>query len=364
MHASACLASTPTPAELVALAASRALPDRQRLLLGVAALCDAAPPTPGDPSHAVLGEIFLLLAGQAERDIRRALSESLADAAWAPVALVNMLALDEIEIARPIIARSPVLDEPALLRVLLEATLEHQIEVARRPDLPDTVCQAVIDTDQMAVLSALAGNPSARIGDGCMDRLIQASSRFAALRSPLARHPRLNAQMAERLYEYVGEALRQTIGDRFGVDDLVLRPEIDRAIQQAATQTAESHAPPLTEAERAEMDRRLVAKLKESRQLRPGYLIRAVREGRLGLFQQALAELGGFSTDQVHRAMQSESANPLLLACAAVGIDRAVFPALLQEIRRLNNGLPHGDLPVSALTRGLGAEAPAASSAV
>lgn len=365
MHASTSLSQTPTPAELVALAASRTLPDRQRLLLGVAALCDAAPPTPGDPSHAVLGEIFLLLAGQAERDIRRALSESLADAAWAPAALVNMLALDEIEIARPIIARSPVLDEPALLRVLLESTLEHQIEVARRPDLPDAVCQAVIDTDQMAVLSALAGNPSARIGDGCMDRLIEASSRFAALRSPLARHPRLNAQMAERLYEYVGEALRQTIGDRFGVDDQALRPEIDRAVQQTVTQFAEPPAaPPLTEAERAEMDRRLVAKLKESRQLRPGYLIRAVREGRLGLFQHALAELGGFSTDQVRRAMQSESANPLLLACAAVGIDRAVFPALLQEIRRLNNGLPHGDLPVSALTRGLGAEAPAASSVV
>ena len=109
------------------------------------------------------------------------------------------------------------------------------------------------------------------------------------------------------------------------------------------------------------MDRRLVAKLKASNQLRPGYLIRAIREGRLTLFQHALAELGGFSAAQVRRAMQSESANPLLLACASVGIDRAVFPALLQEIRRLNNGLPKGDLPDSALTRGMTIAAPPAA---
>ncbi|WP_240623236.1 DUF2336 domain-containing protein [Brevundimonas lutea] len=362
MNAPVHLAAPPSPTELVALARSRALPDRQRLLLGVAALCDAAPPTPGDPGHAVLGEIFLLLAGQAERDIRRTLSECLAEAAWAPPALINMLALDEIEIARPIIARSPVLDAPALLRVLIETTLDHQIEVARRPDLPNDVCEAVVDLGQMAVLSALASNPTARIGDNALHRLIEASEKIAALRSPLARHPRLNAAMAERLYAYVGDALRQSIGERFRVDDPDLASAVAHAARQATPAPPEAHAaPPITDAERQEMDRRLVAKLKASNQLRPGYLIRAIREGRLSLFQHALAELGGFSAEQVRRAMHSESANPLLLACASVGIDRAVFPALLQEIRRLNNGLPKGDLPASVLTRGLGAAAPSAA---
>ena len=46
-----------------------------------------------------------------------------------------MLALDEIEIARPIIAASPVLKDADLIRLLVEATIEHQIEVARRPNL-------------------------------------------------------------------------------------------------------------------------------------------------------------------------------------------------------------------------------------
>ena len=48
------------------------------------------------------------------------------------MALITMLALDEIEIAAPVIAASPLLQDADLIRILLETTLEHQIAVARR----------------------------------------------------------------------------------------------------------------------------------------------------------------------------------------------------------------------------------------
>jgi len=131
--------------------------DRQRLLLGIAALCDASPPS-GELSP-VLAEIFLVLARQAERDVRKILSERLAKADWAPAALVNVLALDEIEIARPIIAASPILRDEDLMRVLLEATIEHQIEVARRPRLSGRVADAIIHRAEPAPLPAPPGHP-------------------------------------------------------------------------------------------------------------------------------------------------------------------------------------------------------------
>ena len=68
-----------------------------------------------------------------------------------------------------------------------------------------------------------------------------------------------------------------------------------------------------------EMERRLVAKLKASGQLRPGYLVRALRDQRLGLFVAALAEIIGVD-------------------CTV--IDRAVFPSLLAEVRRQTGGQP------------------------
>lgn len=325
-----------SPAELLKLAKSRDGDDRQKLLLGIASLCDATPP--GVEASPVLTDIFLTLARKAERDIRRSLAESLAGAEWAPKALVNMLALDEIEIARPVIANSPLLQDHDLLRILVEATIEHQIEVARRPTLSGRVADAIIDAAEPAPMTALASNRTAEISEDGVRRLIEQSRRIAALRAPLARHPRLNESLARQLYGLVGSALRQAISERFRVDDEPLGAAISQSLQKLDVAPPEPE--PASPSEREEMERRLIAKLQGAGQLRAGFLIRAIREKRLSLFEHGLAALGGFTLAQVRAAVNRNSPDGLFLACNAVGIDRAVFPALLVEVRKLTDGSP------------------------
>lgn len=341
------LASPPAYTELLALARNPSVDARERLLLGVIALCDARPPS-GELSP-VLGEIFLTLARKAEREVRKVLSQRLADADWAPPALINLLALDEIEIARPVLAASPLLKDEDLLRVLVEATLEHQIEVARRPNLGGRVADAIIDRGEPATLTALAFNRTAEISLDGLRRLVEQSRRIAALRGPLTRHPRLTEQLAEQMYLWVGAALRQSICARFQVDEARLTPLIERSVYDARSGTMTPV--PANDADRDEMERRLVAKLQGAGQLRAGYLIRSVRERRLGLFVHALATLGGFSVAEVRQALAARSPEALFYACAAAGVDRAVYPALLAEIRLLNDGFP-GDQGAAEWTRG------------
>ena len=338
-------ASAPGAADLLTLARSRDLGDQQRLLRGVAALCEASPPQAGDPAHQMLGDIFLTLADKAERDIRRTLAECLARAEWAPPALINTLALDEIEIARPVIAASPLLRDQELLKILVECTIEHQIEVARRPRISGRVADAILDAGEPAVMTALAANRTAEIGEPGVRRLVEASQRIAALRAPLVRHPAMNDQLAQQLYAWVGHALRQALSERFSVDAPSLDSAIDEAVRAAYVRKGEAPALALEDdPARDEMERRLVAKMDAAGQLRPGYLIRAIREGRLSLFEHALSALGGFPLSQVRDAVRGDSPEPLRLACAAVGIDRAVFPAILDEVRKLSGGLPGGEL--------------------
>lgn len=335
-------------ADLLTLAQDTSADARQRLLIAVLALCDEQQPT-GDLS-VVLGEIFLTLAAQAERDVRKRLSESLSRADWAPRALINVLALDEIEIARPVLANSPVLQDEDLLQVLVAATLEHQIEVARRPNLTGRVADAIIDGGEPATMTALASNRCADISVEGVRRLVEHSRRVAALRGPLTRHPLLTGPLAEQMYQWVGVALRQSIAARFNVDEARLAPFIDRAVSEAH----EGSGPPVPAndgPERDEMERRLIDKLQAAGQLRPGFLIRAVRERRLGLFIHGLAALGGFTTHQIRAAMCARTPEALYYACAAVGIDRAVFPAVLTEIRTLNGG-PPGDSGLAVWLRG------------
>jgi uncharacterized protein (DUF2336 family) len=332
---------------LLDLAKSRQPADRERLLLAIADLCGAPHASlamKSAPIQALLSSIFMSLVVEAERDIRHRLSQKLASADWAPNALVNVLALDDIEIARPIIAHSPVLKDVDLIRLLVEATIEHQIEVARRPQLSQTVVSAILEQGEPAVLTALAGNHTAELTSADMEELVEAARQIAALRTPLSQHPKLTGQLAKRLYLWVGLALRQGLADRFRLDVSILDKALAASINEAHTSLAPAESQPRTarEGEREVMELRLVDKLSAAGQLRPGYLIRALREGRLGLFAAALARLGRFDANHIQATLDSNRPELLALACAAVGIDRSVFPDILEMTRRLNDGRPGG----------------------
>lgn len=297
----------------------------------------------------MLGEIFLTLARQAEREVRKVLSEKLAHAAWAPASLVNVLALDEIEIARPILESSPILQDEDLLRVLIEASLEHQIAVARRPRISGRIADAVIDRAEPAVLMALTTNRTAEISPDGVRRLVEHSRRIAALRGPLTRHPLLTETLAEQMYHWVGAALRQAIAARFTISEQALASAVNEAVE-GVLRPAPAETPE-DQGDRDEMERRLIDKLQSAGQLRAGLLIRAVREKRLSLFAHGLAALGGYSVGQVRTALTAPTPEALYYACASVGIDRAVFPTLLVELRKLNDSLP-GDLGEAVWLRG------------
>ena len=71
-----------------------------------------------------------------------------------------------------------------------------------------------------------------------------------------------------------------------------------------------------------------------------GYLVRALREGRLSLFAAALAKLGELDAKHVRDALDAPTPDPLQLACAGVGVDRSAFPSILLMVRGLNAGRP------------------------
>jgi len=317
------------------LARSRDPVDREQLLARLVDLCESHRGELGPRSAREAEAVFFALVKDAERDIRARLAERLARAAWAPPRLIETLARDDIEVARPIIAASPLLDDSALIRLLTEATLAHSVEVAQRPRLSAGVVEAVLDQAEPAVLTALAGNGTAEITPPCMRRLVDHARTIAALGAPLASHPRMNAELAEALYLWVGQSLRAAIVARFDVDAAAL----DSAL---AASMAEAPARPRRNGPDAS-ELKLVDKLAAAGQLKPGYLMRVLKDHQLGLFEAALAQLGKFRIEDVHRATASADRPELLaLACAAVGLDRSVFPTLLELVRQCNDGLPGG----------------------
>jgi len=314
---------------------------RDRLLLAMVDLCESSHEQPSPESAAQIECIFLELIQRAEQDIRLRLAERLATAAWAPSALINVLAMDDIDIARPVIARSPVLQNHDLIRILAVATIEHQIEVARRPHLPGEVVKVILDQADPVVLTTLAGNISADVSLFAMTRLLAAAGKIDAMRAPLSRHPELNLELASILYGWAGEALRAEIAQRFGVDGAAFDEALRQATNDSLDGVRQAVSPTATDDDATGSgDQRLIAKLEASGQLRPGFLLRTLREGKLPLFEQGLSALARVSLDDVLAAVNSNRPDLLALACADIGIDRSVFATVLSLVRALNEGRP------------------------
>ncbi len=129
------------------------------------------------------------------------------------------------------------------------------------------------------------------------------------------------------------ERIAQALGD---VDWLAPRPPPEPRLPQDPYADLREFAPG---GDRAADERRLVDKLAASGQLRPGLLLRALREGRPDLFHAALAALGGFDREELERAVTAE---PEHLACAlrAVGVDRSIYPTVVEHLRALGDGRP------------------------
>lgn len=313
-----------------------AQPYREGLLAGMAELVAAAPRARDAAVRRELGEVFLRVLAAADLDTRRRFAERVAAADWVSPALALRLAQDAPEVATPVIAASPALDSYTLLRLAGEDGPERQAALARRADLPAAAAATLAARGAQLALTALAASPS-RLTPQVVSTLVERSHDVAALRAPLARRPELSAEHAARLAAWVGEPLRALLRERF---------ELPEAEAEEAGST----------------DARLVAKLEASGQLRPSFLLRTLREGRLSLFEAALAALGGLEPGAAAAAVRADGPARLALACAAVGLDRSVFPTVLELVRGLADGRPgaagaDGLAPLLALPPAEAAEA-------
>ena len=312
---------------------------RARMVASLFDLCQAAPRNRSPQADAALAQAVLPVVRAAERTVRQRLAERLASADWAPHDLVAALTLDEIDVARPLLAHSPILIDTDLLAVLDLPDVDHRVAVARRPSLSPTVADKASTDEEALVLTALASNEHTLLPHTALARLVDAARRTAALRGPLARRRDLDPELALGLYTVVGEALRRHLTERFNLPADRLALAVSGAVDDAGIGQ---------NAERSDMEQRLVEKLQGAGQLRPGFLIKSLREGRLGLFEAALARLTTLPAPMIAASLHADSPEPLALACAAAGLDRGAFPTVLALVRQETGGSP-GDAADSLL---------------
>ena len=273
----------------------------------------------------LMADILARLSHDVEMSVRVALANRLSDKADAPAELINMLANEDIQVAYKILSTSPVLRDTDLVEVVRHRTMQHQLAVAIRRDLSEEVSMALVESGNEDVIVTLLNNQDARISSTVLEYLAEESKRIDAYQKPLVRRPELPSNLAEKMYAWVSAAVRKYIVENFEVDVHDLDDNLSHSLHDAIVNKPE-------EVDAAAV--RLVDKLHESGELTAEFVLKALRQGQISLFELSFAKLAGLRPVLMRRIIYEPGGEAIGIACRAVGIDRPTFLLIYRLSRR------------------------------
>ena len=279
---------------------------------------------------AVRGDVMLALTGALDDPstiVRRALAEAMASAEDAPRHIVLALANDQAEVARVVLARSPLLLDAELVDCAAVGDVEAQVAIARRPDLGAGVAAALAEVGRQPAALALLGNLEAGLSPAILARIFDRFGEDAEIRETLLLRPELPAALRAQIAAATAGALA-----RFAVNCGWLESgRADKIAREAREQTTvviacESAARDLPE---------LIASLRASGQLTVGLLMRALLSGDVSLFEAALADMSRTPARRVAGFVAQWRGQGFAALYARAGMPEAYLPAFRAALQAL-----------------------------
>jgi uncharacterized protein (DUF2336 family) len=262
---------------------------------------------------------LLMLLDDASPLVRQAMAEVFARSAEAPAAIVQALSLDQPSVALPVLEHSPLLIDADLVDIVATGDCGIQCAIARRTNLPASVCAAIAEVGTAAAALELIENARAELAPFSWDRIVERHGHLAAIRESMLVLEDLPAATRAALVAKLSETLAQ-----FVVARNWLSP--DRALR-IATEARDRSTVNIAAGSRGEDMGGLVRHLRASGQLTAGLILRALLSGNLELLDHALSELSGLPQARVSALLHDHSGVSLHALLKRAGLPESTFAA-------------------------------------
>ena len=293
------------------------------------------------PAHAVtdaeFGELDELLSEVAEEyslAVRIEFARLVAASVGRFCGTASRFALDEIEVAAPVLRQSQLPDE-TLLKVVREKSQAHMMAVTKRAVLSPALSHALVERGDDAVVGSLLENKGAAIAEATFDMVAKRAETAPALHGPLVGRQDVPLDLLHGLYQKCETALRREIMDKFQSVD---PGELEKAFQRSRSRITENYASVPGD---MSASRKRLANLHAMGPVKPQILPGILREGPSArtLFKLALAELVDVDFGVVDRAVEACDLDTLALLCRGARFDRALFVTLAVGLDQTAQGL-------------------------
>jgi uncharacterized protein (DUF2336 family) len=271
-----------------------------------------------DDRAAAEGALLMLLDDTSPL-VRQAMAEVFAHSAEAPAAIVQALSLDQASIALPVLEHSPLLIDADLVDIIATGNCEMQCAIARRINLPASVCAAIAEVGSAAAALELIENAYAELAPFSWDRIVERHGHLAAIREsmlvledlPAATRLALVAKLSDTLAQFV-VARNWLSADRAG------RITVEARDRSTINIAARSRGDDMAD---------LVRHLRASGQLTAGLILRALLSGNFELMDSALAELSGLPRARVSALLHDRGGASVQALLVRAGLPESTFAA-------------------------------------
>ena len=314
---------------LVDLARDSSIEGRSTLAVAIGNLVDDNARQLTTHELALMNDILKRLIQDVARPIRKTLAAKLAKSHNAPREVVEVLANDDFDIASPILLKSDLLSDDALIEIIHHRTQAHRLAIAMRRSVSFQVSDALVATNATDVIRTLLQNHGAQISQSTMAYLVEQSRAVDEFQEPLLRRNDLEATLAKRMYAWVSAALRQFILENFHVDeldiDLAVGKTVDTVIEDTEWQSEEDTAAA-----------NLAQELTKQNKVNANLLLQTLRQGEIGLFEALLASMARIKISSVRKLIYDEGAEGLVIVARSADIDRTSFTSIFLLLQRVH----------------------------
>jgi uncharacterized protein (DUF2336 family) len=267
--------------------------------------------------------------------VRHAMSEVFASSQKAPLVVVNALAADQVDVAYPVLTRSPLLLEDDLVDLIATGTAETQVAIASRVLLSRPLAAAISEVGSAEACLTLLENPDADIALFSIDRIVERFGHLAAIRENLVARDDLPMTTRQALLSKLSQTLAGFVTGRnwLGTEhaEYAAREACEKATLALAAETPYEEVAALMQ------------HLRQSGQLTGGMILRALLSGNVVLFEEALAELSGVPLDRVTSYIHDKNISGFHALYRKAGLPDVAYPAFREAIAAMRDGILIGE---------------------
>jgi uncharacterized protein (DUF2336 family) len=266
--------------------------------------------------------LLIALVPHADTHARVDLAERLSRLKRAPRVLVGQLAREnEIMVAGPLLRRSPVLDEAALVEIARAKGQDHLLAMAERPSLPPKLTDVLVRRGDRDVVRRTASNDGAQFSGSGYAELVGRAGADGVLTLAVGRRVDLPDAHLKRLLAGARDVIRRRLSD-------VVKPERQARIAQIMAQLAGKPVPVASKRNFAPAQQTVLA-LYRTGGLNESALFGFARSHQYEEAVATLAAMSGLKIATLDRLVSGPRHDPILIVGRTIALEWSTVQALI-----------------------------------